>query len=172
LAKNALTVEFTAVEQHLSKAQIVTDCGKGAGSPAVKLRRRVEEVDGLGLARQRVVGESTGEARALRLREVECGIFHAEWLPYIGSQVVAEALLAYLFDDRAQHVNRKTVLENRPRLMRQRQLRDAIDEGLCITLDGRRRPFRVLTRDRARAVRASSIHETRCVAIKVVYVDR
>src|SRR5260370_17989065 len=84
-AKNALAIELTAVEQHLSKAQVVADGGKGAGSPAVKLRRRVEEVDGLGLARQRGIGESAGEARALRLREVECGIFPAEWLPPLGS---------------------------------------------------------------------------------------
>jgi hypothetical protein len=88
--KNALAVELT-VEQHLSKAQVVADGGKGAGSAAIKLRRRVEELDGLRLARQRVIGKSAGETRALRLRGVECGIFHAQWLPHIGSQVVAEA---------------------------------------------------------------------------------
>jgi hypothetical protein len=31
-ARNALAVELAAIEQHLSKAQIVADGGKGAGS--------------------------------------------------------------------------------------------------------------------------------------------
>src|SRR5258708_33391082 len=105
-AKNALAVELTAVEQHLSKAQVVADGGKRAGSAAVKLRWRVEELDGLRLARQPVIGESAGGTRALRLGEGECGIFHAEGLPHIGSQGGAESLLAHPFDDPAQHVNR------------------------------------------------------------------
>jgi len=33
--KNALAVELTAVEQHLPKAQVVADGGKGAGSAAL-----------------------------------------------------------------------------------------------------------------------------------------
>ena len=85
-AKNALTVELAAVEQHLTKAQIVADGGKGAGSAAVKLGRRIEQFDGLRLARQRVIGKRAGETGALRLREVERGIFHAERLPHIGRQ--------------------------------------------------------------------------------------
>src|SRR5438105_9718114 len=89
-SKNALAVKFTAIEQHLSKAQVIPDRGKGAGSGAVKLRRRIEESNGLRLARQRIIRKSAGKTRVLRLSGVERGIFHAEWLPHIGSQVVAE----------------------------------------------------------------------------------
>src|SRR5436190_4101771 len=124
-SKNAPRVELTALEQHLSKAQVVPDGGKGARSGTVKRRRRIEELNGLRLARQRIIGKRAGETRALRLGEVEGRIFHAEWLPNISSQVVAEALFAYLFNNRTQHVNRELTLENRPRLMRERQLRHA-----------------------------------------------
>src|SRR3954454_9336958 len=100
--KNALAIKFAAVEQHLAKAQVIPDGGKGAGSGAVKLRRRIEELDSLRLARQRIIRKRAGETRALRVREVEGRIFHAEWLPNSGSQVVTQALFANLFDDRTQ----------------------------------------------------------------------
>src|SRR3954454_8582128 len=76
-SKNALAIKFTAVEQHLSKAQVIADGGKGARSAAVKLRRRIEELDGLRLARQRIIGKGAGETRALRFGRVEGGIVHA-----------------------------------------------------------------------------------------------
>src|SRR5438270_972497 len=76
--KNALAVKFTAVEQHLSKAQVIADSGKRAGSGAVKRRRGVEQLDLLWLARQRIVGKRAGKTRALRFGRVEGGIFHAE----------------------------------------------------------------------------------------------
>jgi two-component system response regulator HydG len=41
----------------------------------------------------------------------------------------AEPLLADLFDDRAENVDGKPVFPDRPRLMRQRQLGDALDKG-------------------------------------------
>ncbi len=64
-AENALPVELPAVEQHLSKAHVVTNCRKCAGSPAVKPRRTSEELDALWLSRQRVVWKWTREAFAL-----------------------------------------------------------------------------------------------------------
>ncbi len=53
--KNPLPIELPAVEQHLSKAHVVTDCRKCACSPAVKLRLAFEEFDVLWLSRQGVL---------------------------------------------------------------------------------------------------------------------
>src|SRR5271156_5742826 len=61
--------------------------------------------------------------------------------------------------------------ELRRRLMHQRQLCDAIDEGLGIALDGRRGPIGIETDERARAVWPSAIHEAGSVAIKVMNSD-
>src|SRR5258708_19745404 len=107
-AKTARAAELTAVEQHLSKAQVVADGGKRAGSAAVKLRWRVEELDGLRLAPQRGIGKSPGETRALRLREVEWGIFHAERLPHIPTQALAPSLLAHPFPHPPPHAHHAT----------------------------------------------------------------
>ena len=170
--ENALTVELAAIEQHLSKAYVVANGCKRAGTAAVGLRWCIEKFDRLRLACQRVIVKWPGKTRALRLRGVERGVPHAERLPHIAGQVVAKPLLAYLFNNRAEHIDREAVLENRCRLVRQRQLRDAIDERLRITLDRRRCPVRILTRYRTRAVRASSIHQAGCMSIKVVDVDR
>ena len=170
--ENTLTVEFAAVEQHLPKAHVVADGCKRASAAAVGLRRRIEKFDRLRFAGQRVIGKWPGKTSALRLRGVERGVLHAERLPHIAGQVFAKPLLAHLFDHRAEHVDREAVFENGRWLVRQRQFCDAIDERLRIALDRRRRAVRVLTRYRARAVRASAIHQAGCVSIKVVDVDR
>src|SRR4051794_1918271 len=82
-SENALTVELAAIEQHLSKAQIVAHGGKRAGAAAVGLRCRVEKLDRLRLARLRVIGKWPGKTGALRLRGMKRCILHAERLPHI-----------------------------------------------------------------------------------------
>jgi len=104
----------------------------------------------LRLPRQRIVGERAGEARALRVGRVEGRVLHAERLPHIGGEIVAEPLLAHLLDDGAEHVDRKPVFELGRGLMRQRQLCHALDEGVGFAFDRRRDAVRVLPRHRAR----------------------
>src|SRR6185312_221372 len=117
--ENALAVEFAAVEQHLSKAHVVAHGCKRAGAAAIELRWRIEKFDRLRFARQRVIGKWPGKTRALRLRGVERGVLHAERSPDIAGQIVAKPLLAHLFDNRAEHIDREAVFENRRRLVRQ-----------------------------------------------------
>ena len=75
--ENALAVEFSAVEQHLPKGHVVSDSGKRAAPGAVEFSRCIEQLDRLRLPRERVVGKRASETGPLRLRGVECGIFHA-----------------------------------------------------------------------------------------------
>src|SRR6267154_5209520 len=58
-AKDALAVELAAVEEHLAKADVVADGRKRAGAAAVWFGWRVEQLDRLRLARERVIGKRT-----------------------------------------------------------------------------------------------------------------
>src|SRR4029077_19116708 len=91
-AENELAVELSAVEQHLREAQIVADRGERAGAAAVEFCGRVEQLDRLWLARQRVIGKRTGKTIPLPLRGTEGRILHAERLPHIAGQILAAPL--------------------------------------------------------------------------------
>jgi len=88
---------------------------------------------------------ANGRARRGRCASVgwKVAVLHAERLPHIGGEIVAEPLLTHLLDDGTEDVDRKSVFELGRGLMHERQLGDALDEGLGVALDGRRSALRV-----------------------------
>ena len=119
-----------------------------------------------------VVRERTRQPRALCVGRVERRILHAERLPDIGREIIAEPLAGDLLDDGAEHVDREAIFELGAGLVHQRQLGDALDEGLSIALDRRRGAVGIEPRQCARAVGTAAIHQAGGVAIEIVDEDR
>src|SRR3954447_19485037 len=102
--EDALSIEFSTVEEHLPEPHIVTDGSKRAGATAIKLCICIKELDCLGLAGQRVIREGASKTRPLRLVGVERCIFHLQRTPNAGGEVITQALLGHLFDYRTKHI--------------------------------------------------------------------
>ena len=79
-----LVVQDAAVEQHLTKAQVIGNRSEVAGAAEIKLRLLVQQGNRLGFAVQRVVGKRLRQTGAFFLRHGKACIHHAQRLPHLG----------------------------------------------------------------------------------------
>ena len=129
--EQADAVELSALQQHLAETGVIHGRGEESTTAGRALRnhRRVGPVH-VDLETGACSHMDFSQARELLLRNVERGVFHAEWLKDAGAGEVRERLAGEFFDQVALYVHGNAIGPTRARLREQRDLREAVNHGL------------------------------------------
>src|SRR5262245_26448345 len=111
--RNAMIAIGTLVRQHEGKAHVVAGGRGGAAAPARELRRLGQRAQRLWLSGVRVDWKRLGITPGFVRRNDEMGIHHAERLPDLLLEILAERLLGKRFHDQPKHIEAEAVVPDR-----------------------------------------------------------